>query len=62
MFPRRYKNNLDRYKELMDFQTRLYELDKINSCLYDIGFTKLSVYSSYEKVIAENNQTEKIFV
>ena len=43
----------------MDFQTRLYELDEINSCLYDIGFTKLSVYSSYEKVIAENNQTEK---
>ena len=34
----------------MDFQTRLYELDEINSCLYDIGFTKLSVYSSYEKV------------
>ncbi len=43
----------------MDFQTRLYELDEINSYLYDIGFTKLSVYSSYEKAIAENNQTEK---
>lgn len=45
-------------KELMDFQTHLYEPGEIEPYLYDIGFTKVCVYSTYEKVIAKNNQTE----
>ena len=45
-------------RELMDFQTHLYELGEIEPYLSEIGFTKVNVYSSYDKVIAENNQTE----
>lgn len=45
-------------REWMDFQTHLYELGEIEQYLYDIGFTKINVYSSYEKAIAENNQAE----
>lgn len=45
-------------QELMDFQTHLYALGELEPCLYDVGFTKISVYSSYEKVIAKNNQNE----
>lgn len=44
--------------EVMDFQTHLYELGELEQYLQDIGFTSVTVYSSYEKVIAENNQTE----
>lgn len=42
----------------MDFQTHLYELGEIEPYLREIGFTKLNVYSSYDKKIAENNPTE----
>ena len=45
-------------KEEMDFQTHLYELGEMELYLKDIGFKKINVYSSYDKVIAENNQTE----
>lgn len=45
-------------KEEMDFQTHLYELGEMELYLRDIGFKKINVYSSYDKVIAENNQTE----
>lgn len=45
-------------QEEMDFQTHLYELGEMESYLRDIGFTKISVYSSYDKVVAENNQSE----
>ena len=45
-------------KEEMDFQTHLYELGELEPYLYEIGFAKVKVYSSYDKVIAENNQTE----
>ena len=45
-------------QEKMDFQTHLYELGEMESYLRDIGFKKINVYSSYDKVIAENNQTE----
>lgn len=45
-------------RELMDFQTHLYELGEIEPYLSEIGFTKVKVYSSYDKVIAEDNQTE----
>lgn len=45
-------------RELMDFQTHLYELGEIEPYLSEIGFTKVNVYSSYDKAIAENNQTE----
>lgn len=44
--------------ELMDFQTHLYELGEIEPYLHDIGFSKVNVYSSYEKALAENNQAE----
>ena len=42
----------------MDFQTHLYELGELEQHLQDIGFTSVTVYSSYEKVIAKNNHTE----
>lgn len=45
-------------QELMDFQTHLYELGELEPYLRDIGFTKVNVYSSYDKIIAENNQAE----
>ena len=45
-------------QEKMDFQTLLYELGEIEPYLREIGFTKLNVYSSYDKKIAENNLTE----
>lgn len=45
-------------QEQMDFQTHLYELGEIEEYLQDIGFTKVNVYASYDKVIAENNQAE----
>lgn len=45
-------------QEEMDFQTHLYELGEMESYLKDIGFKKVSVYSSYDKIIAKNNQTE----
>lgn len=45
-------------QEEMDFQTHLYELGEIEPYLSEIGFTKVNVYSSYDKEIAENNQTE----
>lgn len=44
--------------EEMDFQTHLYELGEIEDYLFDIGFTEVKVYSSYDKTIAEDNQAE----
>lgn len=44
--------------EPMDFQTHLYELGEMEQCLCEIGFTQIAVYSSYEKIVAENNQSE----
>lgn len=44
-------------QEEMNFQTHLYELGEMESYLKDIGFTKIRVYSSYDKVVAENNQS-----
>jgi hypothetical protein len=40
-------------QEKMDFQTHLYELGEIEPYLREIGFTKLNVYSSYDKKIEE---------
>ena len=45
-------------QEEMDFQTHLYELGELEPYLSEIGFTKVNVYSSYNKEIAENNLTE----
>ena len=45
-------------QERMDFQTHLYELGEIEPYLKDIGFSQVHVYSSYDKVIAENNGTD----
>ena len=42
----------------MDFQTHLYELGELEQYLQDVGFTEIRVYSSYDKAIATNNQTE----
>ena len=36
-------------QEIMDFQTHLYELGELEQYLQDIGFTSVTVYSSYEK-------------
>ena len=45
-------------REEMDFQTHLYELGELEPYLLDIGFTGVSVYSSYQKERAVSNQTE----
>lgn len=45
-------------QEKMDFQTHLYKLGEMEMLLQDIGFTDITVYSSYDKIIAENDQTE----
>lgn len=45
-------------QEEMDFQTHLYEFGELEPYLKSIGFKKINVYSSYDKVIAKNNQTE----
>ena len=45
-------------QERMDFQTHLYELGEIEPYLKEIGFSKINVYSSYDKKIAENNLSE----
>lgn len=45
-------------QEPMDFQTHLYTLGELEPYLHDIGFTQIKVYSSYDKAIAENNETE----
>ena len=44
-------------QEIMDFQTHLYELGELEQHLQDIGFTSVTVYSSYEKVIAKSKQS-----
>ncbi len=45
-------------QEMMDFQTHLYELGEIEQYLRDIGFTKVNVYTSYDKVAAVNNYAD----
>lgn len=45
-------------QEQMDFQTHLYKLGELDSFLKEIGFTNVTVYSSYDKVIARNNEVE----
>lgn len=45
-------------KEEMDFQTHLYKSGEMERYLERAGFTNIIAYSSYEKTIAENNQTE----
>lgn len=45
-------------QEEMDFQTHLYKLGEMESYLKEAGFKEITVYSSYDKTIAENNHTE----
>jgi SAM-dependent methyltransferase len=53
-----YHNNQLIQDEYMDFQTHLYSLGEMENILQDIGFTDIKVYSSFNKEIAQNNQTE----
>lgn len=46
------------HSEPMDFQTHLYEFGEMEQCLREIGFIQIAVYSSYEKIVADNNQSE----
>lgn len=45
-------------QEEMDFQTHLYKLGEMEQHLQNAGFTSITVYSSYEKMVAEDNKTE----
>lgn len=45
-------------QEKMDFQTHLYELGEMEAILHGIGFTRVKVYSSFEKDIAKTNSSE----
>lgn len=42
--------------EAMDFQTHLYELGEMEQMLEETGFSKIRVYSSFEKEPAVSNQ------
>lgn len=44
--------------EPMDFQIHLYEFGEMEQYLKEVGFTDIKTYSSYEKTIAVNNETE----
>lgn len=45
-------------KEQMDFQTHLYKLGEIEPYLKEIGFSNVTVYSSFDKTIAKDNNAE----
>lgn len=45
-------------QEKMDFQTHLYELGEMEAILAEIGFTKVKVYASFAKDIAQTNDSE----
>lgn len=45
-------------QERMDFQTHLYRLGELEPCLREIGFAKVTAYSSYQKTIAVDDRTE----
>lgn len=45
-------------QEEMDFQIHLYELGEMEANLKEIGFTEVKVYSTFDKDIADTNDTE----
>lgn len=45
-------------QEHMDFQTHLYAFGELEPLLRDIGFTKITAYSSFDKEIARDDQAE----
>ncbi len=45
-------------RERMDFQTHLYRLGEMENLLKEAGFTKVAVYSSFDKSIAADNRAE----
>lgn len=45
-------------REPMNFQTHLYQFGEMELYLREIGFTKIAVYSSFEKELATDNQCE----
>lgn len=45
-------------QEEMDFQTHLYALGEMEAILRETGFTKVTVYSTFEKEIAKTNDAE----
>ena len=45
-------------QEEMDFQTHLYELGEMEAILQEIGFTEVTVYSSFAKDLAKSNEAE----
>lgn len=53
-----YDQDILLQQEFMDFQTHLYKLGELDQYLHDIGFSKVIVYSSFDKDIALNNETE----
>lgn len=55
-----YTDNKLIQQEMMDFQTHLYKLGEMGKILEKIGFTKIKVYSSFQKEIAKNNNSEML--
>lgn len=45
-------------REFMDFQTHLYRFGEMEEILSQIGFTQITVYSSFDKTIAEDDRAE----
>jgi len=45
-------------REFMDFQTHLYVLGEMENYLREAGFSKIVTYSSFDKKIATDNQSE----
>lgn len=53
-----YDGDILLQSEPMDFQIHLYELGEMDRYLQEIGFDNITVYSSFDKKKAEDNQTE----
>ena len=53
-----YDNNTLLQREEMDFQTHLYRFGEIEPHLYNIGFTNVTVYSSFNKELATDNNSD----
>lgn len=45
-------------RENMDFQTHLYRLGEMEAMLQNVGFSSIAVYSSFEKELAVDNNSE----
>lgn len=53
-----YRDNILIQSEDMDFQTHLYRFGEMEELLKEIGFSSVTVYSSFQKEVAKDDNTE----